>query len=326
VLNNVFKMNSFHAMGIKDELPHDIADRVIEHRNRFRRFFIGKMMELLPTVITYVHNGKATSINFLKLEVALRHGYNVVIGKNKLGHLTVLGHVRKSDTFEIMEMEKEITKDDITFTIPERLIPNEMNEIKLDDDCSTGNFVILKNKPISYTNDYEILEHYADELTELVVSRFSIIMQAKISTFFIGDQSNSETINQIVASLWNGSPYIKTSKYFDPKQHIHTIENQHLASMFTEIKREYQNRISEMINALGFKALGVDKESGVSHTEAVGNQSFTAGNGNVYLQGREPIKRLEKRYGIKITPIFNDEVISESFIYEIAKEGGLNDT
>src|SRR5699024_4314974 len=120
---------------------------------------------------------------------------------------------------------------------------------------------------LNYISDSEVIHHYTMELAELVLSRYSISMQAKINTFFMGE-SNDSTINQIIDDLYNGSPYIKVNHLFDPKDNIFTIQNENLATNFQELKREYQNKISELNNMLGINSLAVEKSSGVSDTEA----------------------------------------------------------
>src|SRR5699024_1822546 len=163
----------------------------------------------------------------------------------------------------------------------------------------------------NYVNDLEIVRHYTDELSEIVLSRFSLAMQAKINTFLIGDIGD-ETINQIAQDLYNGSPYVKVSTLFDVKDNIYTFNNQNLSTNFVELKREYQNKISELNNMLGINSLAVEKASGVSDTEAKSNRSFTTSNANIYLQSRnEPLEKLNKRFNLNLQAIYNDEVASE---------------
>ena len=300
-------------LGLREELNKDLKLRVVEHRNRFIELFYNRYKELLPSIIIY-QNDEATSIDFLKLEVALRHNYNIAIGKNKSENIVVLGYVRnlKSSENPIQLFDdKPLTKKDIEFVIPEEEIPEEMTEISYMDDCMTGNFVVLKNKTLNYVNDYDVLLHYTMELAELVLSRYSISMQSKINTFFIGEH-NDETFNQIISDLYNGSPYIKVSKLFDPIEQIYTLENEHLANIFQELKREYQNKISELNNMIGINSLAVEKSSGVSDTEAKSNRAYTSSNANIYLSARQqPLDKLNKRYGLNVTAVYNDEVASE---------------
>src|SRR5699024_12231278 len=75
----------------------------------------------------------------------------------------------------------------INFVIPEHLQINYYKEISNDDECKTGNFIVLRNKTLNYVSDYNILDHYIDELAEIVLSRYSISMQVKITTLFLGE-------------------------------------------------------------------------------------------------------------------------------------------
>ena len=184
-------------------------------------------------------------------------------------------------------------------------------EISYDDGCQTGNFVVLRNKLVNYVNDREIINHYVDELAEIVLSRYSISMQVKISTIFLGEP-NDESINQVIENLYNGMPYIKGSLLFDPHEQIYHVDNAGMAQNFQELKREYQNKISELNNMLGINSLAVEKSSGVSDEEAKSNRGYTTSNANIQLDGRNSgLKRLNKRYNLNLEAVYNDEVASE---------------
>lgn len=303
------------AKGLKENLTQSLKQKVVEHRNRFIEIFSARYKEMVPTLIVY-RNDLTTSINFLKVEVALRNGYNVVIGETTKGNIQILGWVKETKSSEdvktLLGNHRPLTKSSINFTIPKELQLKNYTEISNHDSCQSGNFVVLKNKVLNYVSDYEILEHYIMEMAELQSSRFSIGIQAKVSTFFISEDGENETINQIIDDLYNGAGYIKIDGNFDPEEHIKAIENAHMAQNFVELKREYQNKISELNNALGINSLAVEKSSGVSDTEAKSNRAFTTSNANVYLEARqEPLNRLNKRYGLELEAIYNDEVESE---------------
>src|SRR5699024_368955 len=146
----------------------------------------------------------------------------------------------------------------------------------------SGNFVVLRNKTLNYQSDMSILDHYIDELAEIVLSRYSISMQVKISTLFLGEPGD-ESMNQLITSIYNGNPYIEGSKLFDPDEQIYHMQNEGIAQNFQELKREYQNKISELNNMLGLNSLAVEKSSGVSDTEADSNRAYTTSNANIYL-------------------------------------------
>lgn len=309
------------TLSVQQELTTDLKERVVRHRERFSRIFHGRYKEMLPSLIVYENND--TSINFLKVEYALRSGYDVAIGTNKDGHIVVLGWLTSKESSENptnMLQHEPLTKDDINFVIPKEQIPDTMKEISYNDNCSTGDFVVLRNKTVQYVNDMEILTHYTMELAEIVLSRYSMTMQAKINTFFVGDP-NDETINQLVSDLYNGSPYTKVSKLFDPQDQIVTIQNEHMASNFQELKREYQNVVSELNSGLGINSLAVEKSSGVSDVEAKGNKAFVTSNANIYLEPRnKPLGKLNKRFSRDIYAVYNDEVASELMELDIESD------
>src|SRR5699024_6386751 len=90
---------------------------------------------------------------------------------------------------------------------------------------------------------------------------------------------------------------------------------------FQELKREYQNKISELNNMLGINSLAVEKSSGVSDSEAKSNRAFTTSNANIYLDSRNNgLFKLNKRYDLEIEAMYNDEVISEFQEIENKKE------
>ena len=304
-------MKQFH--GIDNTTPKTLKEKVVNHRERFSQIFMARYLEMLPSLIAY-KGSENVSVDFLKVEVALRNGFDIAIGETTLGNIQVIGYITSQDTkTNPMNLwtQKVLTKSNINFIIDKKYQLDIYQEITDIDSCLTGNFVVLRNKSIRYVDDLVILKHYVDELTEIVLSRFSISMQVKISTLFKGE-ANDESINELITEIYNGNPYIKGSKLFDPYDQIYHMENQGMAQNFQELKREYQNKISELNNMLGMNSLAVEKSSGVSDTEAQSNRAFTTSNANIYLDGRNNgLKRLNKRYGLKVEAIYNDEVLSE---------------
>ena len=74
-----------------------------------------------------------------------------------------------------------------------------MTEITDLDNAETGDFIVLKNKVINFISDYDIICHYADEMCEIISTRYSLIMQAKVNTFFSAEKYD-EGINQIISN------------------------------------------------------------------------------------------------------------------------------
>ena len=294
-------------------LSETLGDRALIQKQRFFTMFTAKYKEMLPSLITY-RNKETTSIDFLKMEVALRSGYNVVIGMTTKGKLQVMGFARSNlssenpaDLFSVESLKKK----DITFTVHPDLIPNVFTEISYYDGCETGDFVVMKNKLFNFQDDMQVIEFYATQLAEIMLSRFSIIMQTKIMTFFLSDVGD-ETVNKFIEDLFNGNPVAKASHLFDPKDQIVTINNGNASAFLSELKREYQNNVSELNNMLGINSLAVDKNSGVSDEEAKSNTAFTSSVANICLEARnQPLSKLNKRFGLDLSAVYNDDVASE---------------
>lgn len=320
-----------YQSGIENSLNQNLKEKIVTHRERFKYIFRSRYQEMLPALIKYKQS-ETVAIDFYKVEVALRSGFQVVIGKTVNNNVQVIGWLKNDQTQtnpDYLFNSQKVRHGDIQFVIPEHLRHSYYKEITHEDSCQSGNFVVLRNKTVNRVDDWEILDHYVDELAEIVMSRYSISMQVKISTLFLGEP-NDESTNQLVSDIYNGNPYIKATKNFDPLDQIYHMQNTGMAQNFQELKREYQNKISELNNALGIQSLAVEKASGVSDEEAKSNRGFTTSNANIYLDGRNNgLKRLNKRFNIHLEAVYNDEVTSEfsEFHKEIEKEkGDMNDS
>jgi hypothetical protein len=307
--------------GVEQELNQELAIRIVNHRNRFARLFRNRYLEMLPTIITY-YNGTDVNVDWVKVELALRYGYHVVIGRDRLGNTQMLGFVTSfmtpSNPSTFLFPTNRLSYDDINWIVPHDLKPHrkDFKEITKLDNCKTGSFVVLRNKTVNYVNDMEIIDHYVSELAEIVCSRYSVTMQAKILTFLTGEKDD-ETINEVVKALYNGTPYAKVSGLFDPDEHINQWTTFDVSNLLVELKREYQNKIGELNMQLGINSLAVDKSSGVSDIEANSNRASTTAISNIYLLGRNnALKDYNKRYGTELYAIYNDDAISKMTLLE----------
>ena len=268
---------------------------------------------MLPSLIQY-KNSQTVSVDFLKVEVALRNGHDVAIGLTVDNSINVLGvakNYQSSENPADIFTNRPLRKSDIDFVIPAEKRLKQYIEISDKDQSMTGNFVVLRNKTLNYINDLEILDHYIDELAEIVLSRYSISMQVKVSNLFFGEP-NDQSMQKLITSIYNGDPYIPGSKLFDPNDQIYQFNNTGTASVFKELKTEFQNKISELNNMLGINSLAIEKASGVSDTEANSNRAYTTSNANIYLDARNNgLQRLNKRFNLDIHAMYNDEVVSE---------------
>lgn len=296
---------------IETSFKENIKQRVVSHRNRFYKLIYNRYAEILPFTISYENIDERFKVDLIQLESMLRHNYNVAIGEDVTGDIVILGYVNLSNknNFDYHYLPKTYTKKDINFLINEAYILPEYNQ--LNQYNKNGNFIVIQNKVYNYINDYEIIEHYAEEIAEISLSRFSLILQAKVMTFFRGDL-NGDDLEEVIDDLFNGAPAIKTSVQFDVNENIIRFDNGNITSTLTELKREFQNKLSELNSMLGLSSLGVDKESGVSDEEAQSNASFKKSNENIYLFARNnALKFLNERYEMDIHAEFSENMVKE---------------
>ena len=305
--------NFYEEYNIHKPTKDTLKDKIVYQRLRFKQIFMARYMELLPSLIKY-KNGERLNVDFHKVEMALRSGFDVVIGDTVNHDIQVIGVSKSEQTFNNPRdifTTRVLKKSDIDFIIPKELRLNWYKEISRHDDLESGNFIVLRNKTSNLIPDYTILEHYIEELSEISLSRYSISMQVKMMTIFLGEP-NDESMNKLVNDLYNGIPYAEGSKLFDPDEQIYKLNNGDVANNFQELKREFQNRISELNNMLGINSLAVEKESGVSDSEAHSNRGFTTSNANIYLDARnQGLDLLNKKWDLNIEAVYNDEVSSE---------------
>lgn len=296
---------------IEQSFKEKIKQRVVTHRNRFYKLIYNRYAEILPFTISYENIDERFKVNLIQLESMLRHNYNVAIGEDVTGDIVILGYVNSNNknNFDYNYLPKTYTKKDINFIINEAYILPIYNQ--LNQFNKNGNFIVIQNKVYNYINDYEIIEHYAEEIAEISLSRFSLILQAKVMTFFRGDL-NGDDLEEVIDDLFNGAPAIKTSVQFDVNENIIRFDNGNITSTLTELKREFQNKLSELNSMLGLSSLGVNKESGVSDEEAQSNASFKKSNENIYLFARNnALKYLNERYEMNIHAEFSENMAKE---------------
>jgi hypothetical protein len=296
---------------IEQSLNDKVKMRMTSHRNAFYRFFRNRYREFLPVVIGY-EGLDNTKIDSIQLEIWLRQGYGVAVGETTRG-IMILGTVPRQSQLYTLGTNYSVaplTSADVNYFISDKIrVKNK--EITYHDGFESGNMVVIYNKPYQLTNDFEIIDIYSERIAEIALSRFSIYMQAKISTVIRGEVDD-EDVEQITSDLYNGAPFIETTMMFDPDESILSINNsQEVISALPELKREYQNNIAELNNILGLSALGVDKASGVSDIEAQSNKAYQKANSNVYLKSRnEKLKLLNEKFGLNMKAEYADEIVA----------------
>lgn len=283
-------LDSDNKSGVNTELSQDLKLKVIAHRNGFYRMIKARYQEIIINMRNY--SGLPNSINKYKVENMLRNSQQPIIGQNALGVHCVLGI--NANTFSTSDPANylsftPLTGASIQWLIPSELKPKnwrELKEITELDNAETGDFIVLRNKPISYVNDYALIDFYAKELAETVASRYSLIIQSKLSKV-IQSEIGDETTNQMIADLYNGAPFIKMSQLFDP-DNIIDIGNERGAELLKQNEETYNIILKELNNHLAIDSAGVNKLSGVSDSEVASNDDFIGANANMYLDGIQP--------------------------------------
>lgn len=311
-------------LGLGQELSEELGQKVIFHRDQFHEWFVGRYIEGLTALFSY--NFADNPIDTQALEISLRQGYGVAIGTDINGNFGIFGYVKTVDynNFNIKTLlapRLPLKGDDIYWTLPATLRPEnykEITEITSQDGGVTGRFVVFWNKALNLTNDFRIIGNYADELSEIVASRFSLEIQAKVTTIFMSDIGD-ETINQMVSKIYNGTPFVKTGLNFDVRDNVYKIGNDGVGDTLQTLKNEYQNKIAELNSVFGLNVLSFEKTSGVSETESQGNTAYVSFNANVWLKPRQhALDLLNKHYATNFTVAINDE--SAKLIGELAHE------
>lgn len=301
--------------GLGQELTAELGEKVVYHRNQFHDWFVGRYVEGLSALFSYQLGGYP--IDTQALEIALRQGYGVAVGTDINDNFAIYGYVKTANYNNVninylLAPRAPIKGSEIYWTLPASLRPDnykEITEITAQDSAVSGRFVVFWNKAINFTNDYRIIENYADELAEIVASRFSLEIQSKVTTVFMSDIGD-ETINQMVAKIYNGSPFVKTGNQFDVRDNIYKIGNEGIGETLQTLKNEYQNKIAELNSVFGLNVLSFEKTSGVSETEAQGNSEYVSFNANIWLKPRQQaLNLLNKHYATSFSVGFNDNAV-----------------
>ena len=296
--------------GVNNELNNDLELKVIAHRDQYYNYIINRYREMIINLRAY--NNLPFSINAYKLEWYLRNGYDCVIGKNELGHHCFLGVVQGNYSNTSADQPyaySRFSRSAIHWLVPDRLIPKKEHflEITNDDNATTGDYVVLRNKPVTYTSDFAIIEYYAKHLCEIMGSRYSLILQSKYSKF-LRMQPNNETMRQILQKIENGAPFILTTDLINPDRDIIDMANPHIHELLRSMKQEFNDQLGELNNQLGINSTGIDKQSGVSEEEVSSNNDLITSVGNMYINGvKQGLDLYNKRYGLDIQVVLNQK-------------------
>lgn len=305
---NQVPIDNDYDSGVEVNLTDKLQQAVIQKRNYYRKMAFARYHELILNIRDYAN--VPVSFNKLKCEWYLRNGNAVAVGMDKLGNFQMLGIVNDTNTTTAPSAPfsvNRLTGNDINYLIPKQLIPEKAKEITQLDDAITGNFVILRNKPFEYVNDFAIIKFYCDRLAELMVSRASLIMQAKITTVVPVEEGNSETADQIVAQLYNGAPYVEMNHSAARfKDMIAPMGDSTVPDRIKTLKQAFNDEQNELNNMLGINSTGIDKASGVSDKEVDSNNDYVISTTNMYIRGvQEGLDLYNARYGTKYFAYMN---------------------
>lgn len=307
---------------LQQELSVRLEQKVVRYRNLFYHSIITKYAENLPSAIRCKNINEETDVDWLKVEVGLRNNFNMCVGENRFGDLVLLGYTNNYNTSTnpaTFFVQDSLTHENITFIIPENERLDEYKEIKFINGEANGNFAVIRNKALQYSNDFQFIQMHAEKLAEIQASRFSLSIQAKVMTFFKGEIGD-ETLNQVIEAFYNGAVTAKTDGFFDPKNQMYTMDNSNLSANMTELKTEYQNTVSELNTGIGINTTAVDKKSGVSPMEVSGNSALVDLFGDGYLAGRNNgLILLNARYDLHLEATYNKDAVD--FLMSQLKDG-----
>lgn len=249
-------------------------------RNRFR--------ELLLTTIDYEGVGVTSSFHSLKIEAALRNNYKVAVGMCLDNKTRMIGYITNdftnSSVENILTYQKPLKGSSLIPILPPLLF-NYKKAIEITPDFPTiGNFVVLRNKPISFENEYATIDLTCQKLAEIEATRYSIVWQSKVMTGFIGEENDTD-VKDAVNNFFNGNPFFKAGLKFD-KDSIFPVNNTKVAEILSKLAEEYKDTENSLLSQMAINSVGTSKASGVSDMEASTSSLVTTAYGNVLLTGR----------------------------------------
>lgn len=291
-------------LDLQSNLSEKLESNIVKYRNDFHQFMTMKYFENIISIISYKYNERVV-INSHEIEFMLRYHGSCVIGICKDKKYRVLGYATiNNDISNIIKFN--YLNPTIIFTKPKSLLLDKKQYHELTD-YTNGNYVILYNKPFNFNNltDFQIIEHYVTKLSEIELSRFSIIQQSKFNTVFRQENESDISINKIISAFYNGFPVIKTTKAFDPEDNIMAIGNYQITNALKELKNEYNTTINELNSHFGINSSGIVKESGVSDSEVNSNNDYLTINSFSYLDSRNNKLKLLEKNGVIIEAFEN---------------------
>lgn len=259
------------------------------YASRYYDMFFSKMMELLPYLITY--ENLPTTLDPVQIETYLRLlDRDLIIGEDKHGRLVVLGHpTALSNNFyqyPIVEGIEFIIPKEQQLDSYEQLTPNNPDE---------GNYVLLRNKYNPYiSNDIRMIELAALTIAKIKKSRYSIITQSHILTYFKGENmTENKNVHNIMDSFYKGAPYLLVESAFDVENMVGSIQSaSNIPSILNALNIEADTEFNSLLNFIGVLNTGIIKASGTNEFETKANQGLLNSIDNIYIKTRESSFRL----------------------------------
>ncbi|MCV5953915.1 hypothetical protein OIH30_10320 [Lactococcus petauri] len=302
-IDNVLSDSRYSFMNnlkIKSEKKERLAELVVTHTRDHYNLVTNRFLEALPYILQY-ENAPVT-LHQTKLNKLLKAGYDVAIGRSRFGKLVVYGWTRTPMTNtnpELMIETFRLTGKDIYWLLPVEYRPENfmfVQEIIPDDECQTGEFVVIRDKSVSNTSDLAMIKHYTRTLSEIEKTRFSIILQARISKILRADQIDDDDFNELIIMLSNGQPYITSDIDFDVDNVI-DLEGIKTYEVLKEVSATYKDVENQLYSKLGVSTIGSTKESGITELEATAGDGISNLYRNIYLQSaQEPLNWLGQRF------------------------------
>lgn len=292
--------------GVDIEQSKQLELMVINHRNQARAWFIGKYYEIIMNLRSYYN--LPTTVNQRRMEEFLRWGYDVALGLDKFKRFVILGYISNNQTISnpanTWGFYPRLRGSDINWVIDESMRPEDPKE--LTDLHKDGNFIVVRNKPISFTSDIQMLKLWGDKYAEAEASYFSMIIQAKTNTFIQTDAGvGDETANQIATAVYNARPTVKVSKFVHPERDIIPMSLGTRGDDLKTMREIQQNIFNELNTQFGIDAAGITKESGTSDAEVHSNDDSVMAVALTYTRGiQEPFDwwnaAYDKNYAVAI--------------------------
>src|SRR5699024_11690485 len=115
----------------KKKINKNRKKKIVKNKKRFIKILKARYLEILHILINY-NNEDPISVDFMKVEVALRNGYDVVIGETANRTIQVIGYAtsnQSSNNPADLFSSDVLRHGSINFVIPEHLQLNYYKEI-----------------------------------------------------------------------------------------------------------------------------------------------------------------------------------------------------